>query len=150
MNNAIRDNLIYKHYLKYRSERALGFCCSRLHAEYMARIFAKKGIPSLAVYSNSDGEYSENRSSAIKMLEEGKIKVIFSVDMFNEGVDIPEVDAVMFLRPTQSGIVFCSSLAVGSGLQKEKNISTSWILLAITNMQEKISACFPSKNREVP
>ena len=118
LNNAVRDNLIYKHYLKYRSERALGFCCSRLHAEYMAKIFSKKGIPSVAVYSNSDGEYSENRSSAIKMLEEGKIKVIFSVDMFNEGVDIPEVDAVMFLRPTQSGIVFLQQL--GRGLRTSK------------------------------
>ncbi len=118
MNNAVRDNLIYKHYLKYRSERALGFCCSRLHAEYMAKIFSKKGIPSVAVYSNSDGEYSENRSSAIKMLEEGKIKVIFSVDMFNEGVDIPEVDAVIFLRPTQSGIVFLQQL--GRGLRTLK------------------------------
>ena len=118
VNNEIRDNLIYKHYLKYHSKRALGFCCSRIHAEYMAKVFTKKGIPSVAVYSNSDGEYSENRVQAIKMLEEGRIKVIFSVDMFNEGVDIPEVDTVMFLRPTQSGIVFLQQL--GRGLRTSK------------------------------
>lgn len=118
LNNEIRDNLIYKHYLKYHSKRALGFCCSRVHAEYMAKTFTKKGIPAVAVYSNSDGEYSEDRNQAIKMLEEGRIKIIFCVDMFNEGVDIPEVDMVMFLRPTQSGIVFLQQL--GRGLRTSK------------------------------
>ena len=118
LNNEIRDNLIYKHYLKYHSKRALGFCCSRNHAEYMAKVFTKKGIPAVAVYSNSDGEYSEDRALAIKMLEEGRIKIIFCVDMFNEGVDIPEVDMVMFLRPTQSGIVFLQQL--GRGLRTTK------------------------------
>lgn len=118
LNNTIRDNLIYKHYLKYHSHKALGFCCSRVHAEYMAGVFTKKGIPAVAVYSNADGEYSEDRTAAIKMLEEGKIKIIFCVDMFNEGVDIPEVDMVMFLRPTQSGIVFLQQL--GRGLRTSK------------------------------
>ena len=118
VNNEVRDNLIYKHCNKYHSKRALGFCCSRVHAEYMAKVFTKKGIPAVAVYSNSDGEYSEDRAQAIKMLEEGRIKVIFSVDMFNEGVDIPEVDTVMFLRPTQSGIVFLQQL--GRGLRTSK------------------------------
>lgn len=120
VNNEIRDNLIYKHYNKYHSKRALGFCCSRIHAEYMAKVFTKKGIPSVAVYSNSDGQYSEDRAQAIKMLEEGRIKVIFSVDMFNEGVDIPEVDTVMFLRPTQSGIVFLQQLVRGLRTSKGK------------------------------
>lgn len=118
LNNRVRDNLIYKHYLKYHSRKALGFCCSRVHAEYMAGVFTKKGIPAVAVYSNADGEYSEDRAQAIKMLEEGRIKTIFCVDMFNEGVDIPEVDMVMFLRPTQSGIVFLQQL--GRGLRTSK------------------------------
>ena len=88
------------------------------HAEYMAKVFTKKGIPAVAVYSNSDGEYSEDKALAIKMLEEGRIKIIFCVDMFNEGVDIPEVDMVMFLRPTQSEIVFLQQL--GRGLRTSK------------------------------
>lgn len=113
LNNEVRDNLIYKHYLKYHSKRALGFCCSRVHAEYMAEVFTKKGIAAVAVYSNAAGKYSEDRNAAIKMLEERKIKIIFCVDMFNEGVDIPEVDMVMFLRPTQSGIVFLQQLGRG-------------------------------------
>ena len=118
LNNSIRDNLIYKHYLKYRSRKALGFCCSRVHAEYMAGVFTKRGIAAVAVYSNAEGEYSEDRAAAIKMLEEGRVKIIFCVDMFNEGVDIPEVDMVMFLRPTQSGIVFLQQL--GRGLRTSK------------------------------
>ena len=120
LNNEIRDNLIYKHYLKYHSKRALGFCCSRVHAGYMAKVFTQKGIPAVAVYSNSDGEYSEDRTQAIKMLEEGRVRIIFSVDMFNEGVDIPEVDTVMFLRPTQSGIVFLQQLGRGLRISKGK------------------------------
>ncbi len=118
LNNKSRDNLIYKHYLKYHSKKALGFCCSRIHAEYMAKVFTMKGIPSVAVYSNSAGDFSEERTAAIKKLETGKIKIIFSVDMFNEGVDIPEVDTVMFLRPTQSAIVFLQQL--GRGLRTAK------------------------------
>lgn len=79
----------------------------------MAEVFTKKGIAAVAVYSNAAGKYSEDRNAAIKMLEERKIKIIFCVDMFNEGVDIPEVDMVMFLRPTQSGIVFLQQLGRG-------------------------------------
>ena len=110
IGNVHRHELIYKNYKKFGSQKALGFCCSREHAEEMAKEFSLRGIPSAAVYSNSNGEYSQDRSVAIQKLQEGEIKVIFSVDMFNEGVDIKEIDMVMFLRPTESPIVFCSSL----------------------------------------
>ena len=124
LNNSVRDNLIYKHYLKYSSKKALGFCCSRVHAEYMASVFTNKGIPAAAVYSDADGEYSEDRAIAIKKLEEGSIKIIFCVDMFNEGLDIPQVDMVMFLRPTQSGIVFLQQLGRGLRTSKGKEYLT--------------------------
>lgn len=117
-NNNLRYDLIYKHYMKYRSKRALGFCCSRQHAEDMAKDFCKRGIPSVAVYSNADGEFSEDRSKAIEQLKNQEIKVIFSVDMFNEGVDIASLDMVMFLRPTESPIVFLQQL--GRGLRTYK------------------------------
>ncbi len=120
INNDTRSNLIYKHYLKYNSKRALGFCCSRLHAEYMAKYFCSKGIPSVAVYSNAEGEYSQERDIAIQELKEGRIKVIFSVNMFNEGVDIPSVDTVMFLRPTQSDVLFLQQLGRGLRLSHGK------------------------------
>lgn len=118
IGNVRRYDLIYKYYMKYRSQRAMGFCCSRLHAEEMAKEFCKRGIPSVAVYSNADGEYSENREKAVKQLLDGKIKVIFSVDMFNEGVDIASLDMVLFLRPTESPVVFLQQL--GRGLRKSK------------------------------
>lgn len=118
IGNVYRHDLIYKYYRKYGSKRALGFCCSREHAEEMAQEFCKRGIPSVAVYSNSNSEYAEERSVAIQKLTDGEIRVIFSVDMFNEGVDIPSVDMVMFLRPTESPIVFLQQL--GRGLRKSK------------------------------
>lgn len=116
--NADRYDLIYKYYRKYRSKRALGFCCSRQHAEDMAGEFCKRGIPAAAVYSNADGEFSQDRQEAIRRLEKQEIKVIFSVDMFNEGLDIASLDMVMFLRPTESPIVFLQQL--GRGLRTYK------------------------------
>ena len=112
-DNARRYDLIYKHYKKYRSRRALGFCCSRQHAEKMAEEFCRRGIPSVAVYSNAEGEFSEDREKAVRQLQNQKIRVIFSVDMFNEGVDIASLDMVMFLRPTESPTVFLQQLGRG-------------------------------------
>ena len=118
IGNIKRYDLIYKYYMKYRSKRALGFCCSRQHAEEMAKEFCKRGIEAVAVYSNADGEFSEDRDKAIEKLKKQEIKVIFSVDMFNEGVDIATLDMVMFLRPTESPIVFLQQL--GRGLRTSK------------------------------
>ena len=118
IGNVKRYDLIYKYYMKYRSKRALGFCCSRQHAEEMAKEFCKRGIEAVAVYSNADGEFSEDRDKAIEKLKNQEIKVIFSVDMFNEGVDIAALDMVMFLRPTESPIVFLQQL--GRGLRTSK------------------------------
>lgn len=113
IGNVKRYDLIYKYYMKYRSRRALGFCCSRQHAEEMAKEFCKRGIESVAVYSNADGDFSEDRNIAIEKLKNEEIKVIFSVDMFNEGLDIAMLDMVMFLRPTESPIVFMQQLGRG-------------------------------------
>ncbi|HHU73640.1 MAG TPA: DEAD/DEAH box helicase family protein [Clostridiales bacterium] len=113
-----RRELIFKHYSKYSSNKALGFCSSKLHAEYMAREFNHFGIPSAAVYSGCQGKYSMDRRTAVESLIKGELKVIFSVDMFNEGLDIKDIDMVMFLRPTQSPTVFLQQL--GRGLRKCK------------------------------
>lgn len=115
-----RYELIYKYYMKYRSKRALVFCCSRQHASQMAEEFCKRGVPSAAVYSNADGGYSEDRDIAIEQLKKQEIKVIFSVDMFNEGLDIASLDMVMFLRPTESPIVFLQQLGRGLRTYREK------------------------------
>lgn len=114
-----RAELILKHYKKYKSTKALGFCTSKSHAEFMAKYFNENGIPSCAVYSSNEGEYNEERSIALKKLRKEDINVIFSVDMFNEGLDIKSIDMVMFLRPTESPTVFLQQL--GRGLRKDKN-----------------------------
>lgn len=128
LENRDRDKLILGYFQKYHPKYALGFCCSRLHAEHMAKFFSKSGVAAGAVYSRSGGEekkeeaeeneesYWLDREDAIKKLEDGEVKVVFSVDMFNEGVDIPMVDLVMFLRPTESPIVFLQQL--GRGLRR--------------------------------
>ena len=116
IGNVHRHELIYKYYCKYGSRQALGFCCSKEHAREMAKEFSSRGIPSVAVFSDASGEYTEKRNAAIQKLKNGEIRVIFSVDMFNEGVDITSVDMVMFLRPTESPIVFLQQL--GRGLRK--------------------------------
>lgn len=90
IGNVKRYDLIYKYYKKYHSKRALGFCSSRIHAEEMAKEFCRRGVKSVAVYSNADGEFSEERNVAIEQLKNREIKVIFSVDMFNEGVEVIE------------------------------------------------------------
>lgn len=118
IGNEERYELIYRHYRKYRSRRALGFCSTRQHAEDMAGDFSRRGVPSAAVYSDADGAYAEARDIAIEKLKSGEIRVIFSVDMFNEGVDIPSVDMVMFLRPTESPVVFLQQL--GRGLRRQR------------------------------
>lgn len=113
-----RADLIIGHYSKYKSERALGFCSSRKHAEFMAEYFCSKGVKACAVVSEGSSDFSVDRNEAVNKLGKGEIKVIFSVDMFNEGLDIPSIDLVMFLRPTQSPTVFLQQL--GRGLRKYK------------------------------
>lgn len=113
-----RANLILKHYSKFNSLRALGFCSSKNHAEYMAKYFNDNGVKACAVYSDSNIENSLDRKEAIEKLTKGELNIVFSVDMFNEGVDIKSIDMVIFLRPTESPTVFLQQL--GRGLRKAK------------------------------
>lgn len=128
--NAKRYNLIFKHYQKYKSQRALGFCCSREHAEAMAQEFVSRGVKAVAVYSGNKAVglgkacCQVDRDKAISKLIKGEIQVIFSVDMFNEGVDIPSVDMVMFLRPTESPVVFLQQLGRGLRNARDKKFLT--------------------------
>ncbi|WP_455542048.1 DEAD/DEAH box helicase family protein [Intestinibacter sp.] len=114
-----RGDLVLKHYTRYKSKTAIGFCTSKNHAGYMAKYFNERGIKSVAVYSGNIDENGEERKEAIRKLKSREIKVIFCVDMFNEGVDIKDIDLVMFLRPTESQTVFLQQL--GRGLRIAKN-----------------------------
>ncbi len=98
--------------------RALGFCVSIEHAEYMARSFNQAGIPSRAVIGATD---PATRSQIIWALRNRELNAIFTVDVFNEGVDIPEVDTVLLLRPTESATVFLQQLGRGLRLAAGKS-----------------------------
>jgi superfamily II DNA or RNA helicase/HKD family nuclease/SOS-response transcriptional repressor LexA len=97
--------------------RTLAFCVSTRHADYMAEQFRREGIPSAAVYASS----ALGRAQALEQLQAGTLKVVFSVDLFNEGVDLPTVDTVMLLRPTESKILFLQQLGRGLRRSEGKN-----------------------------
>jgi superfamily II DNA or RNA helicase/SAM-dependent methyltransferase len=92
--------------------RTLAFCVSIRHAEFMAEHFTKAGVVAAAVYGGS----LLSRGDALEQLRNGRLQVIFSVDLFSEGVDLPAIDTVMMLRPTESKILFLQQL--GRGLRK--------------------------------
>lgn len=102
--------------------RALGFCVSVEHARYMADRFVDAGIPAQAV---SAATPAGERQEALTALRNREINVIFAVDLFNEGLDIPEVDTVLFLRPTESATVFLQQLGRGLRLTRGKTVLTA-------------------------
>lgn len=93
--------------------RALGFCVSVGHAHYMARVFVERGISATAVSASTP---DDERVCALADLAAGRVNVVFSVDLFNEGVDVPTVNALLMLRPTESPLLFLQQL--GRGLRK--------------------------------
>jgi superfamily II DNA or RNA helicase/HKD family nuclease/predicted house-cleaning noncanonical NTP pyrophosphatase (MazG superfamily) len=116
-NTAERAALALEHYRKLKGRATLGFCMSISHADFMADEFRKAGVPAAAVHS---GVTSMNRTEAVHQLENGQVDVLFTVDLFNEGVDIPVVDLVMFLRPTESMTIYMQQLGRGLRLQEGK------------------------------
>lgn len=101
--------------------KGLGFCVSVAHANYMAGYFNQKGIPSIALSAKSADDI---RDKAKEKLISGKINFIFVVDLYNEGVDIPAIDTVLFLRPTESATVFLQQLGRGLRLCPGKDCLT--------------------------
>jgi hypothetical protein len=103
--------------------RALGFCVSVAHAQFMARVFNARGVPAKALWGNTP---DEERRDAMAALRHGDLRIIFSVDLFNEGVDLPEVDTLVLLRPTDSPVLFLQQL--GRGLRKHRDKSYCTVL----------------------
>jgi hypothetical protein len=104
-----------------RSMRALGFCVSVAHAEYMAARFSAAGIPSRAV---TGGTATPERDRAAADLRDRRVTCLFIVDLYNEGVDLPFVDTVLFLRPTQSATIFLQQLGRGLRRAHDKAVLT--------------------------
>ncbi|MDG1206305.1 MAG: DUF3427 domain-containing protein, partial [Pseudomonadales bacterium] len=99
----------FVHWQKHKQTRTLAFCVSRKHADFMAAYFLRQGVKAVSVHSESD----KQRGEALFELAAGTIEIIFSVDLFNEGVDLPSIDTVLMLRPTESKIVFLQQLGRG-------------------------------------
>jgi superfamily II DNA or RNA helicase/HKD family nuclease len=103
--------------------RALGFCVSVAHAEFMARKFQEAGIPALAVSGDTP---SADRERALLDLRARRVNALFAADLFNEGLDLPDVDTVLFLRPTESATVFLQQL--GRGLRRTRTKAVLTVL----------------------
>lgn len=102
---------------------ALGFCVSVAHAEFMARHFSDRGVPSRAVTGATP---RPQREQALADLRRGDVTVLFTVDLFNEGLDVPEIDTVLFLRPTESATVFLQQLGRGLRRTTDKAVLTAF------------------------
>ena len=123
--NDIRTMLIIKQLKRIVTDiskvTGLGFCVSKEHAFYMAEKFEQAGIKSVALTADSS---AEERRTANKRLVSGEITFIFTVDLYNEGVDIPEINTILFLRPTESLTVFLQQLGRGLRLCQGKECLT--------------------------
>ena len=101
--------------------RALGFCVSIAHARFMAEAFSAARIPSVAIWSDTP---EKERSQALRDLAERRVNVVFSVDLFNEGIDVPAVDTLLMLRPTDSPTLFIQQLGRGLRKRADKTVCT--------------------------
>ena len=99
------------------SMRALGFCVSVAHARFMTAFFEKHGYRAASVTGDTP---SAERRAALQKLEAGELCCVFTVDVLNEGVDLPKVDTVLFLRPTESATLFLQQLGRGLRLSEGK------------------------------
>ena len=102
--------------------KALAFCVSRDHARYMTRVFNEAGIRAATVLGDTA---SSDRDAAVQDLRDGAVQVVFTVDVFNEGVDVPAINTVLFLRPTESSTVFLQQLGRGLRRAKDKAVLTA-------------------------
>ena len=130
--NAILSAIEKYNFGNISTVKGLGFCVSIKHAEFMAKAFNAKGIPSEALTSQTDDQI---RKAAIQKLRSGELKYIFTVDLFNEGVDIPEANQVLFLRPTDSLTIFLQQL--GRGLRHAKGKECLLVLDFVAQMHKK-------------
>ncbi|MEO3770125.1 DUF3427 domain-containing protein [Micromonospora sp. B9E7] len=97
--------------------RALGFCVSIGHAKFMAAWFNQHDVPAAAVTSGAD---RLTQKGLLRDFKAGKLRVLFTVDLFNEGVDLPMVDTILMLRPTESATIFLQQLGRGLRLDDDK------------------------------
>jgi superfamily II DNA or RNA helicase/HKD family nuclease len=120
-NNRVRARLVINEWTRLtgtpRNTKALAFCVSVAHAEFMAKCFNEAGLPALCLTGQTDLEV---RRRAPELLKEGKYCVLVTCDLYNEGVDLPWVDTLLLLRPTQSPVLFQQQIGRGLRLVEGK------------------------------
>ena len=149
-----RADLVVRSLLKYVTDindvKGLGFCVSVEHAEYMAKYFNDHNIPSMFLTGESP---DEERKTAKQKLVSGEVRFIFVVDIYNEGVDIPEVNTVLFLRPTESLTIFLQQLGRGLRLSEDKECLTVLDFIGQANkrynFEDKFAALLSNATRSV-
>ncbi|MCR3921849.1 MAG: DUF3427 domain-containing protein [Firmicutes bacterium] len=149
-----RANMIIQSILKYVTDidevKGLGFCVSIEHAKYMSSYFNTHGIPSIYLIGQSP---TQERHTAKQRLVNGEVRFIFVVDIYNEGVDIPEVNTVLFLRPTESLTVFLQQLGRGLRLSEGKDCLTVLDFIGQAskkyNFEDKFSALLSNTTKSV-
>lgn len=129
--------------LNPRLARGLGFCVSQAHAEFMARSFDQHGLPSAALTADTPEDL---RRSVQERLRTREINFIFVVDLYNEGVDLPEVDTVLFLRPTESLTVYLQQLGRGLRQHPEKECLTVLDFIGAQRREFRFASRFRALN----
>ncbi|MDF2945354.1 MAG: type restriction protein res subunit [Bacillales bacterium] len=136
LSNDIADK-VFNAWKNNKQTRTLVFCSSIRQAEFLSEYFHSQGASCVALHSKS----KVSRKSAINSLESQDIEIIFTVDLFNEGVDIPSVDTLIFVRPTESLTVFIQQIGRGLRLHKGKEYCTIIDLIGnYRNVEMKLSA----------
>lgn len=149
-----RADWIVQSVLKYVTDinevKGLGFCVSVEHAHFMCDFFNECGISAMALTGQST---DEERNYAKRRLVNGAVRFIFVVDIYNEGVDIPEVNTVLFLRPTESLTIFLQQLGRGLRLSDGKECLTVLDFIGQANskynFEDKFQALLSNSNRSV-
>lgn len=130
--------------------KGLGFCVSVEHARFMASCFNECGVPAMALVGQSS---EEDRRTARERLVKGELRIIFVVDIYNEGVNIPEVNTVLFLRPTESLTIFLQQLGRGLRLAEGKECLTVLDFIGAANrkynFEEKFAALLSGTRHSV-
>ena len=149
-----RADLVIDSLLEYVTDindvKGLGFCASIEHAEFMSHYFNEHNIPSMFLTGKSS---DEERKTAKHRLVDGEVRFIFVVDIYNEGVDIPEVNTVLFLRPTESLTIFLQQLGRGLRLAEDKECLTVLDFIGQANrkynFEDKFAALLSNTSRSV-
>jgi superfamily II DNA or RNA helicase/diadenosine tetraphosphate (Ap4A) HIT family hydrolase/HKD family nuclease len=113
-----RAQSAFDEWQSHRGSRTLAFCASKHHSDFMTDYFLQRGVRCASVHSGSS---SAPRHQSIDGLRSGELEVIFTVDIFNEGLDVPDIDTVLMLRPTESPVIFLQQLGRGLRIQEGKD-----------------------------